>query len=214
VYFTTAMARSERIWRVNADGTARRLVFQAPVRGFIDSVLSPDGRWFLLTTRGGSRLSVMTADGHRLHTVTSFPDAADMSPTAEWSPRGDRLLVDDQGSSPVDTFAYPAVARSSVYTVPADGGPRHYLPLPRLGVWSPDERFVAYSTAAPLSPRGPTHEKVVIVSVATGRARKLLTASLPNPPADTSFDDLAVRDWQAVPGTTRPTRCDDGPPRL
>ena len=204
VYFTTRLAHSDRLWRVDADGTARRLLLRTPASASLASELSPDGRWISVTTltHGGEQLSVMAADGRRLHRDAGTPAGSYLGLTAEWSPRGDLLLVAS------DTVT----GGTSVYTVPAGGGPRHYLPLLDLGVWSPDERFIADATSATSGSQGAVRQKLVIVSVATGRMRSVMTALLPNPLEGSNPGRLTIADWQAIPGTARQIRCVDGQP--
>lgn len=213
VYFTTSSGQSDRLWRVDADGGGRRLVLKAPASADLLSDVSPNGRWILITTLdglSGERLSVITTDGRRLHEVTPLPDGGNINGSAEWSPAGDLLLVDAGVSYFSSTAPDTSTGRSFVYVVRPSGGPRHYLSLPGLGVWSPDERFIAYaaSNATPTSQTGFSSAKIAIYPVTGGPARTVVTASVPVPLPETT-GGLAVSDWQAVPGSARPSRCID-----
>ncbi len=215
VYFTTWSRRSDRLWRVTADGGGRRLLFSDPASDDLLSELSPNGRWILITTLDGTfgeRLSVITADGRRLHTVTPLFAGGSLFASGDWSPRGDLLLV--QGG--VTYYPVPPNAVTSFeYVVRPGGGPPHYLSLPKYlspqgQVWSPDERFIAYATSdatAGFQTRF-LPEKLVIYPVANGPARTVLTASVPVDPYNQGY--LTVADWQAAPGSARPIRCAEG----
>jgi hypothetical protein len=214
-YFTTWSRRSDRLWRVDADGGGRRLLFSDPASDDLLTQLSPNGRWILIKALDGSfgeRLSVITAKGRRLHTVTHLFAGGNLSTSAEWSPRGDLLLVWGE----VSYYAIPPYPVTSFeYVVHPGGGPPHYLSLPKYlsaqgQVWSPDERFIAYATsdATTGSQTAFLPEKFVIYPVATGPARTVLTASVPVDPYNQGY--LTVADWQASPGSARPIRCADG----
>lgn len=220
-YFTTWSRRSDRLWRVDADGGGRRLLFRAPASADLLSQLSPDGRWILVQTlegRSGERLSVITADGRRLHGVMPLPTGGTVNATAEWSPRGDLLLVSGGLSYYSSTPPYAVTGRSFVYVVRPGGGPRHDLSLSGFGaaidvfgttwVWSPDERFIAYATNDATPGSQFHHAKLVISTIANGAARTVLTASVPD--ASYASGALEVSNWQAAPGSARPTRCADG----
>ncbi|MFL5859385.1 MAG: TolB family protein [Solirubrobacteraceae bacterium] len=214
VYFTTWTRRTSRLWRVDASGGRRRLLFSVPRSADLLSDLSPDGHWILMTTNddhGGQRLLVITTDGRRLHAVTPSPGPATINASAEWSPRGDLLLVDGATTYPTPTGI---ASRSFVYVVRPSGGPHRRLPLPSSAVWSPDERYLAYTTGGPAPDPQTTLTpfSLVIFSLAADSARAVLTARVPIDSTASQPGGLAVADWQTRPGSSHPIRCSDGRP--
>lgn len=214
VYFTTWSRRADRLWRVNASGGGRRLLFNAPASADLLSYLSPSGRWILLLGgggHGGQRLSVITANGRRLHAVTASPPGGTTSATAEWSPRGDLLLVDGTTSYSTPTGI---TDRQFVYIVRPSGGRRRPVRLPGPAVWSPDERYLAYTSADATtgSQSTSTTFNLLVFSLTANSAHTVLTASVPLDPTASQPGSLAVADWQAAPGSAHPIRCSDGRP--
>ena len=124
VYFTTWSPNADRLWRVDANGQGRRLLFSSPASGDLLSELSPDGKWILVRTIGGpsiEQLSVMTAGGLGLHTVIFPPFAGEVNAAAVWSPRGDLLLV----AGGVQTVPLPGMSAQFGYVVRPAGGAAH-----------------------------------------------------------------------------------------
>lgn len=210
VYFTTWSPNADRLWRVDANGQGRRLLFSSPASGDLLSELSPDGKWILVRTIGGpsiEQLSVMTAGGLGLHTVIFPPFAGEVNAAAVWSPRGDLLLV----AGGVQTVPLPGMSAQFGYVVRPAGGAARNLSLPGLqadglqleAVWSPDERFIAYATGGWPAPPA----SVVISPVAGGQSRTVLNASVPVPSSAYAFE---VTDWQASPGSGHQPLCAAG----
>lgn len=215
VYFTIWSPRSDRLWRVDASGGSRRLLFSAPATADLLSGLSPNGRWLVLSandSHGGQSLSLITANGLRWHSVTPSPPGGTISAAAaEWSPRGDLLLV---GGTTSYYTASGVTDRPFVDVVRPGGGPRRPVPLPGLAVvWSPDERYVAYTSADATSSSGTfTTFNLTVLSLTTSTAHTVLTASVPVDSTASQPGGLAVADWQAAPGSAHPIRCSDGRP--
>lgn len=122
--------------------------------------LSPDGRKvaFAWNGPGGENLDIYVnpIDGGRPERLTTDP-APDDFPT--WSPKGDRIAF---------------IRRNAVYLVPATGGQESRLAeASGSGLsWSPDGSLMAISEQnSQTQPSG-----IFIVSVATGKKRRLTTA--------------------------------------
>ena len=92
---THGRANSSSLWRVDSDGRDRRLLYTDRSSSDMGAIVSPDGRWVLLSMLAGTDedLWLIRNNGRGLHPLVVGSDDAYSSASAEWSPRGDRLLV-------------------------------------------------------------------------------------------------------------------------
>lgn len=207
-------AHAGGLWRVGSNGAGRRLLYtNRSSSDLLTTGVSPDGRWVLLNVNaaGGSQtLWLIGSDGRHLHPLVAAAAGVTInSAIAEWSPRGDQVLVIEQ-RTPVGPSPYSLEPTSTIaFVIRPNGRSRHAVPLPPLSnsnspvVWSPDERELAYIAGG---------SSVAITPVAGGPTRTILTATVPPSPSDGSLQSLSISDWQAVPGTGRPFKCLDGAP--
>lgn len=93
------------LWRMNVDGgDLKQLTFG--IEGQVQPTISPDGRWVYYSTGGTSGghdertlWRVPSDSGEPERVVEALPTARTFRQTANWSPRGTRLLIQD-GNSP------------------------------------------------------------------------------------------------------------------
>jgi hypothetical protein len=123
-------AKLSSLWRVDSDGAGRRLLYTDRFSSDLSVNVSPNGRWVLLEVLVGANeeLWVIGSDGHGLHPIAVAATGSDLTTTAEWSPRGDRLFVIEDRTSvgpPPDGLLGPAVQVSVV--IRPDGHARHVV---------------------------------------------------------------------------------------
>ncbi len=169
-------ANVSSLWRVDSDGAGRRRLYTDRLNSDLSAAVSPNGRWVLLQVLAGpnEELWLIGSRGHGLHPLAVPAAGADLSATAEWSPRGDRLFVIEDRTS-IGPPPSPLVGPTTrvAFVIRPDGGGRHVVPYPADAatgvVWSPNERDLAYGVGS----------EVAITPVAGGPARTVLTAAQP-----------------------------------
>jgi Tol biopolymer transport system component len=192
------------LWRVRSDGAGRRLLYTDRFNSDLGATVSPNGRWVLLQVLVGANqeLWVIGSDGRGLHALAVAADGADLTTTAAWSPRGDRLfVVEDRTSVGPPPYSLPGSTTQVAFVIRPDGTARRSVHYPTSAsgqvLWSPDERDLAYGVDA----------SVVIAPLSGATSRTVLTA---NSPPTLGATGPATLDWQAVPGTGLPFSCLDG----
>ncbi len=147
IAFTSASTNAAHIYSVEADGSRLRIL----VRNAADSFpsWSPDGR-LLLFQRGdcsggacGTAISVVRADGTKLHRVAFLPNHALGDLAAVWSPDGSRIAFERPRSKGFgDEIAVVRVDGSGLRSLTkgvADASG---------AAWSPDGRTIAYTSSS------------------------------------------------------------------
>lgn len=192
------------LWRVRSDGAGRRLLYTDRFNSDLGATVSLNGRWVLLQVLVGANqeLWVIGSDGRGLHALAVGADGADLTTSAAWSPRGDRLfVVEDRTSVGPPPYSLPGSTTRVAFVIRPDGTARRSVHYPTSAsgqvLWSPDERDLAYGVDA----------SVVIAPLSGATSRTVLTA---NSPPTLGATGPATLDWQAVPGTGLPFSCLDG----
>jgi TolB protein len=161
------------------------LLFQGPARGQrvavsqayqlthtarYDPSLSPDGKRvvYVAVTEGREQLFVMNADGTGAAQLTR--DDADHDDPA-WSPDGKTIA-----------FAYMKDGLEIISLMNVDGsGLRRLTPRDVKAIhpnWSPDGKRLAYCTDDDLAPPRKNDADIVVIDVATGQTRTLITGGV------------------------------------